>query len=488
MYTINKALLVVLLIGLICVGGMVHWVHGLQNRRHADFFLQRAHAAKAEQKPDEAAEEFLRYLRLAANDGNARAELGLLQADRGRFAEAFPTLEEALRLAPDRQDVRRKLVEVAIRLRRPSDAEAHLEILLEKRPDDPELHEILAAALAARGKYVDAAAALETAIEKGPDRLSAYRALAELLRTKLDLAGEADEWMSRAVKENPSSPEAWCLRGEYRRQTGRLEEAADDAAEAMKLDADSPAALMLAAECALQLGDYDEACDYSRRGLDLDPGNQRMRIVLADTEASGGNLDAAVATLRNGLGTGRGGPKTPQNEPDARGFEPGPGDAVLLHSMAMVLMGGGKTAEAAKVIDELEKLRYPTPLVAFLEAMLAWHEGRWVTARDGFEQVRRKIGPFREMARQAEYHLADCYGRLGQRQEQIAACRRTIAIDRNYTPARLKLAELLLAKGEVDEALAAPRNDARGGLGDGARSGRGGENGDWRVGRSVAGR
>ncbi|NLY02781.1 MAG: tetratricopeptide repeat protein [Rhodopirellula sp.] len=438
MYTVNKSLLALLLIAAVCLGGLVHWVHGVQNRRHADFFLQRARTAKVEERPEEAVEEFRRYLRLAPGDAAARAELGLLLAEHSRWAEAFTTLEETLRQAPDRQDVRRKLAEVAIRLRRPSDAASHLAILIDRSPDDSELCELLAATLAARGNDSSAVDALKTAVEKDPDRLSAYLALSNLLRAKLGRPAEADQWMDKAVQANPSSPDAHCLRGEYRLRTGRLEQAEADAAAALRLAPDLPAALRLAAQCASEAGRYDEARAHGRWGLQQDPEDQRMRMILADAELSGGNLDGAVATVREGLRSG-------------------PGDAALLHSLAMILMGGGKTAEAATVIEQLDQMRYPKPLVALLEAMRAYHEGRWVAARDGLEKVRKQLGPFPDLARQAEYHLAECHARLGQRDQQLAAYRRTLAIQRDFTAARLKMAELLFAEGEIDEALALHR-------------------------------
>ncbi|NUQ62051.1 MAG: tetratricopeptide repeat protein, partial [Pirellulales bacterium] len=165
---------------------------------------------------------------------------------------------------------------------------------------------------------------------------------------------------------------------------------------------------------------------------------RKMRIVLADAQLAQGNFDAAVATLRQGLHSS-------------------PADVVLLHTLAMLLLDRAKIKEAAEVIEQLRKLGNAEPLVQFLQGLQAYQEQRWLAARDALDHARARLEAFPDLARQAEYHLAECYAQLGQRDQQLAACRRAIAIDRNFTAARLKTAELLLAAGEVDEALALHR-------------------------------
>lgn len=442
MYIVNKRLLVILAVTVVCLGVTVHWVHGIQNRRHAGFFLRRAHQAKTQSHTDDAVREYLRYLRVSPQDADARAELGLLLAEKSRYAEAFPVLEEALRLLPDRQDVRRSLIDVAMHLRRVADAEQHLQMLMKSSPDDPELLELLAAARAASGHDSAAVEALETAIQKDPHRLKAYAMLAELLRGRLDRAEEADRRMDEMIKANPSSAEAFCLRGRYRLQTDKARQAADDARQALALAPASPDALLLAAQCASEEGRFEEACGFGRRCLEKQPEHTVMRLVLADAELRRGDLEAAVTGLRQGLELNREHP-------------------ALLHTLATVLLAGGRTEEAAATIQRLEATGCHPSLIDFLKASLAYSKKDWKVARDRFEQVRTRLSAFPDLAKQAEYRLAECYERLGQRDLQLAAARRAIAVDRTYVPARLKAAELLAEAGEIDEALAMHRETMR---------------------------
>ncbi len=127
MKTLNIRLVGISLACLLALGALVHWLHGFQVKRNAHVFLQEAERAKEAGRLGEAVRHLDWYVRLAPDDVDAVAELGLLLADVSADFRAYAMLERALRLGAHREDLRRKLVDVAINLGRYSDARRHLE-------------------------------------------------------------------------------------------------------------------------------------------------------------------------------------------------------------------------------------------------------------------------------------------------------------------------------------------------------------------------
>ena len=433
---VNLRVLAVLVLGGLLLGGGVYWLHGFQTRRHAKFFLQWAQTAKADGELDRAVGYLHRYLGVMPDDDDALAELGLLLAELSRHEQAYETLVRALRAQPDRMDVRRRLVDVAMRLGRYSHAREELqEHLLPASPDDGELLELLAVCQVAAGQYDGAADSLRSAIDSTPDRLDAYRHLAELLRRKLDRPREADQWMDRLAKANPDSPRAYVLRAGYLRRFGRAEEPAQEAAKALALAPDDVDALSLAARTALEKGQYDEARRHARRGIELSPKHAGMHRTLAEIEARSGRPDEAIARLRQGL-------------------EAAPGDRGLLRELAKLLIAEGRELEeAGKVLDQLRAAGHPAPLVGYLECCRKCRQGDWLGASRGFEQLRPDFASSPEVGKRVDYWLAKCYGRLGKPEQQLAACRRAVVADPVWVPARVELVGALLSAGRLDEAL-----------------------------------
>ncbi len=81
-------------------------------------------------------------------------------------------------------------------------------------------------------------------------------------------------------------------------------------------------------------------------------------------------------------------------------------------------------------------------------------QGHWLAARQGFEKVRGyAVGPGLQVwLKQVDLWLAECYGQLGNRDQQIDALRRAVRTDPFSGIARANLAQALVAAGSVDEA------------------------------------
>jgi tetratricopeptide (TPR) repeat protein len=198
MRMVNFRLLAILLVGTALAAGGVHLVNHFQLRRHAGFFLDKARQEKNEGKYKEAIGFFDSYLALEPGDADATAEYGFLLADvsQNRSPGAYGMFEKVLRSNPERSGVRRRLLDVAMRLGRYGDAQEHLRLLLGESPDDVTLLWLAGTCAAATGQYQNAVDAYQSVVKQAPDRFDAYRAMAELFHKHLDRPEDADARMN----------------------------------------------------------------------------------------------------------------------------------------------------------------------------------------------------------------------------------------------------------------------------------------------------
>jgi tetratricopeptide (TPR) repeat protein len=149
------------------VGG--HFLQAYQVGRNAGDLKNRAarawEAAKDETNPKDATTKYVeamgqyrRYLQLVPGDGDARADYGLCLAHEARtgpqFGAAADVLEQALRLEPERDDARRRLVEVLLLVRSYANAHYHLRKLTADHPNDPDLEHLRGRCLEEADQYV----------------------------------------------------------------------------------------------------------------------------------------------------------------------------------------------------------------------------------------------------------------------------------------------------------------------------------------------
>ena len=188
MRTLNLQLTAILMATGIVFGGGTFFLHGYQVQRNAYVFKRESEvleeqAKEAIKKKDipaagRAYRDSLRnlswYVRLVPGDIDAMEKLGLLTADLARDnlsrVQAFTLLEQVLRLEPERKKVRRRLVPLAIAIRRFQDGKLHLQELLKGSPQDPELLDLLGQCHLGRGEYASAATSFRQAIDLRPPK------------------------------------------------------------------------------------------------------------------------------------------------------------------------------------------------------------------------------------------------------------------------------------------------------------------------------
>jgi len=239
MKTLNVRLVAILLGSALAFVAAVYFVHEFQVRRNAHVFLQRADEwqqkaedardkgdLKAEKKAyTEAMKNLGWYTNLVPDDVDAVEKLGLLQADLGDYDGAYSTLEKVLRQDPDRMNIRRRLVEVAMTIGRFPDAKEHLDTyLLPSAPDNGELLEMLGMCQIRASDNDEAVASLQRSIKNSPERVRAYQLLATVLSDRnrrlgpdldADRLTQADAWMKKLLASNAGSPRAHLAYVEY---------------------------------------------------------------------------------------------------------------------------------------------------------------------------------------------------------------------------------------------------------------------------------
>jgi tetratricopeptide (TPR) repeat protein len=292
----------------------------------------------------------------------------------------------------------------------------------------------LAQCYAANDEYDVAVEHFKKAIQINPAQVQSYSRLAMVLRQHLSHEKEADEWIQKMVDNNPKSGQAHFLRGAYLEKFAKGEDALQEALLSLKVEPNNSDGLWLASQCYVAKEDYDKAREYGHKSLELYPKNILMYSTLANCEMLAGKPDDAVAVVKKGL--------------EATAQHP-----QLLWTLANVQLDAKKLDDAEKTIKELRKVEFNRQLIDYLLARQSFAKGNWLAARDGFEKARGMLMQWPELLKQVDVMIAQCYGRLGNRDAQEIAYRRALSVDPFYAPARAGLMEISRATGDIDSAI-----------------------------------
>ena len=135
-----------------------------------------------------------------------------------------------------------------------------------------------------------------------------------------------------------------------------------------------------------------------------------------------------------------------------RGLKATKRDINILLSDANLLIDLGKIEEAEKILKELQATEYRGPQIGLVEARIDYARGRWRTARDGFEKIRGAMVTS-NWAKQIDVWIGDCYGHLGNPDQQSKYINLALSADPNFRPALIAQTNTSLASGNVNVAL-----------------------------------
>lgn len=446
-FAVNRRFLIGLIITVIASGAAIHGLHAIQIKRQSGFLLENARRAVKEQQIAQGLSFYQQYAILAPDDLAAQAEFGLLLADQHLSQAAMGTLEKVVRNEPERNDLRRRLVEVEIASGHYRYAADHLDrYLLKASPQDPILWRWLGTCQIGVADYDQAVESLRTAIRLAPHEPEAYANLAEVLRGRLNRAVEANATMNSMADANPNSATAHTLFAEYLvsatvpSSPGReaQQAALREAQRAIELDPKGTRALLLAADLLSMKGDFRTARGYVQRAIESDPTRPAGYVMLAQIERQSGELSKAIDCLSVGL-------KAVSRR-----------NGSLLWNLARLQLESSDFSGAQGTVDQMRDL--PTddrfkPLVGYLQAQVDMANQHWQQAVEGFEQAAIDLPDSPDLLKEARCQQAICQEKLGDRDLELAAYREAARVDPNWAPARLGVASTLLALGKLDESL-----------------------------------
>lgn len=448
MPTINKRFLLKLVIAVLTFAGLLVGGHTLQARRIPDALRRQSERATEAGKTDVAIHYLRQYLEFEPDDADALEKLAemLRRRDpgyRGHTDFVFIS-EKALRVDPERHELRREVLTACLRMGRYSDAVTHAETLLQKFPEEASLWQHLAAAQSALNQLADARSSYEKALKLSPGELIAYQRLAQLIWKSQNKPAEARAVLDRMVAALPMDPLAYFTRAKFesyladealhRGQSTNLESSLKDLRRVLELDPENADASLLLAEILQKGRDVPAAHAVLRDAAGLYPRDIRLIRSLAWLELIRGNVPAALAALEEGL----------KYSPD--GFD-------LLVPLTDLLVQQGDSSRSNEILERLRARKAPAAQLKYLQARMAMRDKKWSDAIEMLEALRADSLKLPSLEAQLNLLLATCFERTGDPDSQEKAFKRITSTDPNNVNARVGLATLYQNLGRFDDAI-----------------------------------
>jgi len=445
--------------------------------------LEKARTAQESGQFDKALQFYARYLNHNPNDSEGLCEAAMMApkcitsdpASSAQAIHAVRIMGRALRAAPERNDIRRNLVDGFIELgkiaagsdsERDFYAQARTEAakLKSRGIDDPKLDYSIALCLEKLGeasKAIDQLASLigyntqngtfDAAAAREAHMLDAYVLLADLLR-KRGTGGREDELRADAVIEqmalvNSDSPDALVKRANYLRTNNevggetihqkRLAAARESLRKALEMDDKNLGALLENAKVSFEAKDYESAKEYLSKARKVDPKDVRIYLQQSLIARVEKDPEGEIECVQAGLAL------LPDNHQLI---------SVLLTSQILAK----KTEQARETIERMRELHFRNELIELSEAKLLCGEENWKVASNKLEALRPQMSVFpAAFSVSVDHLLARCYQRLGKPDRQLAACERALATNPRSQIALAGQAEALVALKRMSAAIEA---------------------------------
>lgn len=442
-HTVNYKFLLSLLGIVVAVSIAVISMHSWQVDRNADVFRERAEAAREKGESDQAISDYTRYLVFRPLDTDARAQLGMLIQDNAKSAmnllRAYLVFEKVLLEQDSRDEIRHRLIDVAMRLGRFSDAESHIRRLLPSAANSAELEFKLGLCAEFQDKPKLAAELYQKSIKLGFREPKVFLQLVSLLSLQLNDSAQAETLIDQMIEANPRSVEAILARAGYWLSNGHPEEARKDLARVEELDPGNIEAVLLRSGIPSRVAaSSNEELVASRSELKLaierKPLDSRLYQRLSQLELAAGDQEAALQVLRSGIAAAE-----------------SPGE--LLAVLGDLLISQEKLSEAEEQLQRLRQLDGDRVFVDYLDARLLAAKDNFPEAVKSFRKVQPQVAKIPRLRELCSLGLASCFKAMGEPDEQIAELRNALLINPQAEQTALRLASALQANGKADDAL-----------------------------------
>ena len=355
--------------------------------------------------------------------------LGLLEASRGRHAEAVEALAKASALDPQ-PALFHHLGASCQALGRRDEAVSHYHKVVQLKPDVAEAHNNWGIALAQSGKRKEAADAFAQALRLKPDFPEAHnnRGIALVEEGKPEEGAEA---FKAALSANPNYPEARANLGLALSRLGRAEEALAAFQEAARISPGNAEALLGMAGLHRDAGRLPEAESAYREALKARPAHADARQQLAAILARQGKAEEAIAALHQAV----------LFHPD---------DPNAFNGLGAVLAQANRLDEAAAAFRQALKLRpeHAEALANLGSTLLRQQKGEEAVS------LFQKALELRPSSPQAHAALGGALGQLGRHAEAVPRYEEAVRLDPSFADAHFGLGNALREAGRPEEAVA----------------------------------
>jgi tetratricopeptide (TPR) repeat protein len=443
---INVKFLVILMVTVAVLATATHFLHGYQVKRHAEAFLQQADREEKDGEPARAADYLRRYLRHKPTDVDTMLRLGNLLEEKAKTprerGEAFLVLENVVRLSPDREEVRRRLVKSALGMELYLAAIPHIEYLLKNNATEADLYLQLARCYEfttdqkGEFQYLKAEKNYLEATQHDPRPVVAFERRAFLLRQMRNDAKEADRCIDDLFRYHPKSAQAHLAKARYRKKYPNSDdprEAQKAIDEAQKLAPGDSEVLFVVGQLKQEDGQLEQALACYEDAVKNNPKDPKLYLALSDVEIRRGKFKEAAKDLR-------------------RGLEALPSNLDLLGRLLDVLITDNQRIEAREVVGKLRGLGARPEILRYFEAYLEYTGDDWHKGLIAMEQVRPQLTRYPTLARQADVLLAQGAMRLADPDKAISHYTRATGSTPLDPNSRTQLAATLLSAGRVEEA------------------------------------
>lgn len=432
-YRVNVPLLAGLVIGTVVLLGGSYGLYKFQKARNSDRLLEREKVAREEGDWRKSKNLLINYLQINMNDEEAMAQLcdslievsKLPDAERQDLSKAIGQLETTVRNFPERDDLRRKLVDLYMEHNALKQAIDHISQLLNRKPNDPELEAMRSRCYFGSGsdKAVDHAFKLigydETTdsfdAEKAiaPNEYLVYSQVARKLRYDRLEQELADRVIAQMVDANPESGMAVLARGQYMESLSRQEDADADIKKALELEPDTPAIVISNARLAARDDRFDDANKLLRGALEKHPDNAGIYQTLADTATRQRDYEAAAKVCDEGIAAVK-----PEQS------------LYLMLQKARLQLQLNDLKSVKSTIKQMRDLNlFQSAFPDYLEAQLWMRDQRWFESAKVFDKYQAFFGSNQMIGPELNCLLGLCREKLGQKELAIEAFDRALQIE-----------------------------------------------------------
>jgi len=254
--------LVVSVFASLLIGGVgVHFLHGYQVQRNAYRLLELADQAVTDQKDDKASAYYAQYLSFVPNDvDTVQKYANVLDRQGVTDTDQILRMEQVLRVKPNEQQFRLRLVHNLIALDRYAEALENLKRLEKTWSDKAELLHMIGWCQEAKKEYRAATASFEKAIRINPKQMRSYVLLAEVYEFRLNQLEDAERIIGEQVRANPDDYSSYLWRARFQRRLGNDKSAQADLQTAYKLAPDQAEVILEVADAARAAGNWRKPC------------------------------------------------------------------------------------------------------------------------------------------------------------------------------------------------------------------------------------